>query len=202
MKKVVIAEGNLRSGKKILYINACVRKESRTNRLALELIERLDGNCCEIKLSDEKLHPLKDEQLLKRTKLIEKNDYSDAMFDCAKQFAAADEIVISAPYWDFSFPAALKVYLENIYVIGIVSEYGADGVPHGLCRAKTLYYVTTAGGPYLPDFSYDYIKTLATVCFGIKNTVIIKAERLDEQGFDPDSILERTVRDLDESIIR
>ena len=41
----------------------------------------------------------------------------------------ADTIVIAAPFWDFSFPAALKIYIENIYVTGIVSRYGSDGRP-------------------------------------------------------------------------
>ena len=41
------------------------------------------------------------------------------MFDLASQFQQADEIVIAAPYWDLSFPAILKLYLENIYVTGV-----------------------------------------------------------------------------------
>ena len=55
------------------------------------------------------------ETLKKRTALIESGDYSDRMFDYAKQFASADTIVIAAPYWDLSFPALLKTYFENIY---------------------------------------------------------------------------------------
>ena len=182
----------------ILYINACVREESRTNRIALELLKRLGGQYCEIRLAEEKIHPLTTEKLQKRTELIAKKDYNDTMFAYAKQFALADEIMIAAPYWDLSFPAALKVYLENIYVTGIVSEYSVDGVPHGLCKAKTLYYVTTAGGPYLPDYSYNYIKSLATVCFGIKQAVLIKAEMLDVQGLNADEIVEQAICGLSE----
>ena len=33
---------------KILYVNTCVRKESRTNRLAHSLLERLRGEVTEI----------------------------------------------------------------------------------------------------------------------------------------------------------
>lgn len=33
---------------KILYVNTCVRKESRTNRLAHRLLERLRGEVTEI----------------------------------------------------------------------------------------------------------------------------------------------------------
>ena len=131
-----------------------------------------------------------------KTKLIESGLYDDTMFDYAKQFAAADVIVIAAPFWDLSFPAILKIYLENIYVTGIVSQFGADGKPCGLCRAKKLYYVTTAGGQYTPDYSYEYVKELATVHFGIKETELIKAEMLDVEGYDPEEIVRNTIRHI------
>ena len=87
--------------------------------------------------------------------------------------------MIAAPFWDLSFPAILKLYIENIYITGIVSEYTENGMPHGLCKAKKLYYVTTAGGPYNPDFSYGYIKSLVTDYFGIKDTELVMQDMLD-----------------------
>ena len=180
----------------ILYINACVRSESRTNRIAKALLGTLGGEYEEVKLAEVMPEPLSEKRLQKRTELIEKGDYSDPMFDLARQFQAADMIVIAAPYWDFGFPAVLKAYLENIYVTGLVSAYNSDGTPHGLCRAKKLYYVATAGGSYLPDFSYDYIRTLAVTCFGIPETELIKAEMLDVEGFDAEKIVDETIKKL------
>lgn len=177
----------------ILYINACVRKDSRTDRIARALLDKLGEDHEELYLSDMNLQPLDEEKLNKRTHLIERSNYDDPLFDYAKQFAEADTVVIATPFWDLSFPAILKTYLENIYVIGVVSEYGADGKPYGLCKADKLYYVTTAGGPYMSDYSYDYIKELATVCFGIKETELIKAEMLDVEGFDADEIVRSTI---------
>jgi FMN-dependent NADH-azoreductase len=104
--------------KKVLYINACARSESRTDRIARALLERLGGLQEEVKLAEMDLQPLSEERLNRRTWLIEEADYTDAMFDLARQFQQADEIVIAAPYWDLSFPAILKLYLENIYVTG------------------------------------------------------------------------------------
>ena len=144
-----------------LYINCCVREESRTDRLALAVLQKLGGDFTELKLYGENLKPLDSEMLNKRTALIEQGDYSDQMFDYAKQFAGADTIVLAAPYWDLSFPATLKTYIENIYVTGIVSAYNENGMPVGLCKAKELYYITTAGGPYDPTYSYGYIESLA-----------------------------------------
>ena len=172
----------------ILYVNACARSESRTDRLARKLLEKL-GEYEEVNLEEEPLLPMDRERLEYRTELISKGDYSDPMFDYAKKFSEADTIVIAAPFWDLSFPAVLKIYLENIYVTGLVSRYGEDGRPEGLCKAKKLYYVTTAGGPYDGRYSYDYIKDLAENYFGIGETELLKAEMLDIVGNDPEQIL-------------
>lgn len=180
----------------ILYVNACVRKESRTDRLARALIQTLGDEFEEVRLSEDTPEPLSEERLRKRTELIEKGDYSDPMFRLAKQFQRSDIIVIAAPFWDMSFPAVLKAYLENIYVTGLVSEYGADGTPHGLCLAKKLFYVTTAGGPYVPDYSYDYIRALAVGCFGIPETELIKAEMLDVDGCDAEKLVDQVEKKL------
>lgn len=180
----------------ILYINSCVRTDSRTNRIARAVLDKLSGEYTEVYLPDENLQPLSEERLDKRTELIEKGDYSDKMFAYAKQFAAADKIVVSAPYWDLSFPSLLKLYIENIYVTGIVSEYDESGMPHGLCKASELIYVTTAGGPYVPDYSFGYIKDLAENYLGIQKTTLIKAEMLDVVGFDAEKIVAKTIAGL------
>lgn len=172
----------------ILFINCCPRKNSRTKFLAEKLLNKL-GDYTEVSLENENILPLNEERLSYRTELISKQEFSDSVFDYAKQFASADTIVIAAPFWDLSFPAKLKVYIENIYVTGIVSRYNEEGKPEGMCRAKKLYYVTTAGGYYDGRFSYDYIKELAENYLGIDETVLIKAEMLDIYGNDPGKIL-------------
>ena len=70
-----------------------------------------------------------------------------------------------------------------------VSVYSETSRPHGLCLAGKLWYVTTAGGPYLPDFSYQYLHTLAAEYFGIPETELICAEMLDVEGFDADNLV-------------
>lgn len=177
-----------------LYINCCVREESRTRRLARAVIDHLGGDFTELKLYDEPIKPLDKSTLERRTALTEKGDLSDEMFAYAKQFACADTIVISAPYWDLSFPAQLKVYFENIYVTGIVTEYSEGGMPRGLCKAKKLYYVTTAGGPYDPIYSYGYVEGLCKNFFGIPETKLVSAEMLDIAGFDAEEILTREIQ--------
>ena len=180
----------------MLFVNTCVRAESRTERIARALLAKLGGAYDEVKPETAGFVPLTGETLARRTALIEAGDYADPMFDAAKQFAAADCIVIAAPFWDYSFPAALKVYFENIYVTGIVSRYGPDGMPGGLCSAKKLYYVTTAGGPYVPEFGYGWVEALAKYAFGIPETELIAAELLDVDGFDAEKIVADTIARL------
>ena len=74
----------------ILYINACVRKISRTNELAQFALSKLDGNIEEINLGREKITPLYKEQLKLRDSLIKDKNYNHPMFKYAKQFANAD----------------------------------------------------------------------------------------------------------------
>ena len=110
------------------------------------------------------------------------------MLRYAGQFANADEIVIAAPYWDLSFPAILKAYLEQITVAGITFEY-ANGRPRGLCKAKRLTYVTTSGGPILDDFGYEYVKALAQKFYGIPQTKAYRAMNLDVNRIAAEDIL-------------
>jgi len=177
----------------ILYVNSCVRENSRTDKIAKAVLSKLSEEYTELYLPDENLQPLSREKLEKRTELIEQGDYNNSMFRYAKQFASADKIVISAPYWDLSFPAILKLYIENVYVTGIVSEYSENGMPHGLCRADELIYITTAGGPYNPDFSFGYFSELAKNFFGIPKVTLIKAEMLDVEGFNAEEIVSKTI---------
>lgn len=177
----------------ILYINACVRKSSRTELLAGALLKKLDRPYKERKLEDLDIAPLTEADLEKRADLLAKGEFSDPFLALAKEFAEADTIVVSAPYWDLSFPALLKVYLENIYAIGLVSRYSESGDPIGLCKAEKLYYVTTAGGKYISDYSFDYMTRMAKDYFGIKETKLIKAEFLDIVGNDAEKIVSNAI---------
>lgn len=164
----------------ILYVNACVRPNSRTKRLADCVVEKLGGEVKEVNLYDLGLSPLDMDAMDKREKASRCREFSDSAFKLSKEFATADTIVIAAPYWDLSFPAVLKLYLENISVVGVTFRYSENGVPVGLCRANKLIYVTTAGG-YIGenDFGFSYVKSLAQNLYGIKNTECVAAEGLD-----------------------
>ena len=173
---------------KILFVNACVRENSRTLALAKTILEKWNNEYTEVNLRETDLRPLNRESLEKRERLVLEGNFSDNMFSLAKEFAAADKIVIAAPYWDLTFPALLKIYLEQITVCGITFEY-RKGIPHGLCKSKTLIYVTTAGGMIYKNFGFEYIKTLAETFFNIPEVLCFKAEGLDIRGASVEKIM-------------
>jgi FMN-dependent NADH-azoreductase len=175
---------------KILFINACVRPGSRTLELAETILMKLDGDVQEIKLYENPLPVLDLSGMEKRNRAAKMGDFSDPLFDAAKQFAAADVIVIAAPYWDLMFPAALKTYLENITVAGATFFYTPQGRPQSLCKAKALYYVTTSGGFIgQNDFGFTYAQALSQSFFGITEIHRYSAEGLDIFGTDVEAVM-------------
>ena len=183
----------------ILYINCAVRSASRTRKLARHLLEKLDGNVAEVRPNELGL-PVTDEELIdRRSELGEAGDFSDKYFAPAVQFAQADIIVIAAPYWDLSFPAALKAYFEHINILGLTFAYTPEGEPVGLCRAKKLFYVTTAGGKiYSDEYGFGYVKALAQTFYGISEVKCFAAQELDIIGNDPEDILAQAKAQIDD----
>lgn len=183
--------------KKVLFVNACVRTCSRTRRLAQAVLDTLGGDVTEIELALENILPLDGPALEQRSAFVDAGNYTDPMFRYAKDFASADTIVIAAPYWDLSFPAMLKCYLEAVTVLGVTFRYSPEGVPISLCRAGNLIYVTTSGGPMQEmNLGFDYVKAMATTFFGIKDITCRFAENLDIQGVDAEAVLRRAIDEI------
>lgn len=167
-----------------LFVNACMRRDqSRTLVLCKELLASKE-NVAEVDLTTMNLAPFDGDMLEARSALEGIGCYDDPMFDLSHQFAEADEIVIGAPYWDQSFPAALKVYFEHVSVCNIPFIYTEQGECIGQCKAQTLTYVTTCGG-FLEgvNYGYDYVCGIAAM-FGIPEVRLVAAEGLDIIGMD------------------
>ena len=181
--------------KKLLYIDACVnRATSRTEKLAQTLLARLQteaGYTVEtLVLEDADLSPLTGELVTLRTELAQAGDFNHPIFDFARQFAQADAVVFAAPYWDFSFPALLKTYLELLCAQGVTFVYSAVGIPTGLVKATKAYYVTTVGG-YASEWNYGWeqVKALCQLYFGISDVREFRAEGLDIVTNDAEQIM-------------
>ncbi len=180
--------------KNILYIDCLIRNEkSRTKLIADAFFGALDTSrfaVTHLILNDEGLLPLDSERLARRDALISGSNLDNEMFRYAHQFASADVVVIAAPFWDLSFPAMLKIYIENISVQNVTFGYGDNGLV-GLCRGKHLVFLTSRGGLYTnSDMEHGdaYIKSLKTF-FGFDEYTCVAADGLDICGFDIEAIL-------------
>ena len=186
-----------------LFINACVREASRTKELADHLLSRKNCTYEEVRLDAIEFPIVNQSFLEKRDRLIFDGDFSNPLFDLARQFAAADDIVIAAPFWDLSFPAALKQYFEQINVVGITFVYTHEGMPAGLCKARCLTYITTAGGNFFPEeYGSGYVKSLAQNFYGIPQFKLIKVIGLDIDGTNIDSIMNSAKADIEMTILQ
>ena len=180
----------------ILFVNGCVRENSRTLELAQAVLAKETDAIEEVRLYPDGPNGLNAETLRLRDALLTNQELDHPMFRWARQFAAADTIVIAAPYWDLAFPAKVRAYLEEVTVSGITFRYGENGIPQGLCRAKRLIYVTTAGGPIFQNYGYEYIKALAQGFYGIPDVSLVRAEGLDIRGADPEAIMVRAKMEI------
>ena len=181
----------------LLYINACVRKNSRTDELARFVLSKSsDSDTQEVNLQKERILPLDEETLSRRDNCIASGNFSDAVFSYARQFAQADEIVISAPYWDLLFPSSVRAYFERVCAVGVTFAYTESGEPKSLCKAKRLTYITTAGG-FIGEqhLGFEYVRSIATQFFGICDIRMVKAEGLDIVGADVRIIIEKAKQD-------
>ena len=174
----------------ILFIDACPRPDSRTRELAQHVLGKLDGKVETLRLYDENIPPLDTAGMAERERAVRKGDWDAPILRYARQFSAADIIVLAAPYWDLLFPAVVRAYFEATTITGVTFRYTPEGFPQGMCRAKKLIYVTTAGGPIGEyNLGFDYVKALAALYYGIPEVKCFRAEFLDIIGADVPAIL-------------
>ena len=178
----------------VLFVNCCIRREnSRSLKIARHFIDSLDKenyHVEEICLMDEGLQYLSEGFFDQRERLLGAQDLGHTRFRYAHQFATADKIIIAAPFWDLSFPALLKVYIENLCVEGIT--FGCDETGcFGTCKPDNLVYITTRGGIYKDsplEMGAKYIEAMCTF-FGIENFECVEAEGIDIYGIDSEAII-------------
>ena len=138
---------------KLLMVDCCISQrgeDSRTRRLLRaygEAFCRRHPDAETETVTPEELLSLKPfdvEMLDERDALMSAQAWDAPVYDLARQFRAADAIVVAAPFWDLSFPAALRTYIEYISANGLTYHYEPNGC-HGDCRAQQLVYLTTGG---------------------------------------------------------
>ena len=100
------------------------------------------------------------------------------------QLEAADTLVISAPIYNFSVPAALKAWIDQIAKAGRTFAYTGPGQVEGLLKNKKAYVVITAGGVTLGS-AWDYASPYLRHILGFVG--ITDVEFIDASGLATDA---------------
>lgn len=171
---------------KLLFIDGCVSQrgpESRTRALAEAFLSAFrethpEAEVETVRLEELDLRPFTPAALDERDALASIGAFDAPVFDLARQLRGADAIAAAAPFWDLSFPAVMRVYMEHISANGLTYHYEADGC-HGDCKASRLAYLTTGGDFERPEsLGVLYWKQLAAM-FGVPRFDYVFAGGLD-----------------------
>lgn len=166
--------------KKLLYIDACIRDEqSRTKRIAIPVVEALKHryDVQSLVLNELDLSIVKKELITKRNN----GEIDPQVMSWAESVRDADRIVIAAPFWDMSIPAALKNFLELCSIFDVTFK-SDDKTCYGNCKAEKMLYITTRGmdistGDALEQAS-SYLKALSWL-WGIGPLEVVSAQNMD-----------------------
>ncbi len=84
------------------------------------------------------------------------------------ELKSADEILISAPIYNFSIPSALKAWIDQIVRVGQTFAYDGKSF-QGLLKGKKVYFCLAYGGEGYskePLISMDFLKPYLQTIFG------------------------------------
>ncbi len=166
--------------KKLLYIDSCIRNElSRTKRIATPIVEKLSERyeVETIVINDLELNPVQIDENRRRANGV----VSEEAIRWANKIKEADRIVIAAPFWDMSIPAALKTFFELCSLFGVTFDSN-EKTCFGLCKAENALFITTRGmeiktGEPLEQAT-PYLKALFWL-WGIKGFEVVARNNFD-----------------------
>jgi FMN-dependent NADH-azoreductase len=185
---------------RLLHLDSSSQSEtSVTRRLGKELIARYSSEQPDLEVSYrdlvEQTVPLVSESVLKATYTPPdtRNDEQKKLLESISVYAdevvAADFIVIGAPMYNFTVPAALKAYIDLIVQPGKTFAY-ENGLPLPLLKGlnKKVIVLTASGGNYdnEPYKSADFLEPYLRVIFGFIG--IDDIEFVKVQGHDAETI--------------
>ena len=167
----------------LLIIDACVRQaDSRTLRIAEPVLKslrpRFDSTYRYILPQMKGVVPLTPKTFAER---MTEGKIPTWALDAARRIAAADAIVIIAPFWDMGIPAVLKCFFEHTSLFGITfTDNGKTCV--GLCKCPPVLFITSRGMDIKTGSSREqatpYLKAIGSL-WGLGKVTTIAATNMD-----------------------
>lgn len=111
------------------------------------------------------------------------------------ELKAVNTLVIGAPIYNFSVPAALKAWIDLVCRVGETFQYGEAG-PEGLLDVDHAYIITSAGGTAVGseiDFNSRYLQQICRF-IGVKESHIIDVSGSKR---DPDTLIDVAKKQID-----
>lgn len=161
---------------KLLHIKSGINGDaSKSNQLSNSIIEKLKDTypSCTIDTLDLSRDPLpfitaEMYQAFSTPKHIRSQKQLEAIQlseKAVRQIKDADIVVLGVPLYNFSIPASLKAWIDQIARANETFSY-ASGSPRGLLTGKKVYLAIASGGVYSEgmmkafDFTENYLRTV------------------------------------------
>lgn len=96
-------------------------------------------------------------------------------------FNAADVLVLTMPMWNFSAPAVMKAWIDQVLAPGLVFDLTDEG-PKPLHKIKTLVLLAASGGIYKEDDERDALSRQISAAFGFVGIDDIRIAWADGQN--------------------
>lgn len=194
---------------KVLVVSASARQsDSVTRRFSDEIVAALRQQYAQISLRYRDVAtglPFIDEQWVNAS-FTSKEQRSQtqraalAVSDgLVEEVQEADLILIGAPIYNFSIPASLKAWIDQIARVGVTFTYNESG-PVGLLENKKAYivYASGKGGTQLGseiDFSSAYLRHVLGF-MGISDVSVLSAAQFDAQNAQQTQTIRRQIEEL------
>lgn len=193
---------------KVLYIKANAKpdEDSRTSRVSNGFVEEYkrshpEDEVITLDLYKENIGFLTEEDVALHN--VEPGQGKNhPVLKYAYQFLETDKVIISAPFWNLSFPAILKAYLDYITVGGITFQYTSQGPVGMCCDGKKVIHFVTRGGEYSqePLSSFElgdrYLRTIFGF-LGIQDFTTFALENMDRSSTDVELVIEQAIKDAE-----
>ncbi len=175
----------------ILHIKASINGDaSKSNQLSNAILEKLKNTykgytIDTLDLSTNPLPFLTTEMYQAfSTPLSNRSESQIALIEpsdsAIKQIKEADIVVLGVPLYNFSIPASLKAWLDQIARANETFSY-ASGAPEGLLKGKKVYLAIASGGIYSEGMmkAYDFTENYLRVILGFMGLTDVTTFRIE-----------------------
>lgn len=100
-----------------------------------------------------------------------------------EELTAADVIIVTAPVYNFSIPAALKAWIDMVCRARLTFQYTEKG-PQGMLKDRPVYLVMASGGVTFgspADYASDYLRHIFGF-IGIRDVRPVFAEQTNRDA--------------------